>query len=327
MITNLRSSELVRVAREGTAEQYVATLKETGSAVLGNALEVFSKMDRETEEGRISVDQLKDLKNSLIAHIDRNQKATQANEVQLKADVQAVNAGSHPSVKLAGAKTEELTNEASQLKKGGPAYANLKREVSAQEALVNAPEVDAMSGAKKFLADLTAVQGIFAAAALVPGPLSLTVKNVAKELYSSQSQTSGSVSGSSQASGAGVSLLALGAGGFSSESNFSGQVNSQSGARYEKVTLDERIIPVLGELQDRLSQATVVPATQGIIEGRHNVTETEGKSGIFGGMKFKTEIATTVSYYDHRIKTTLASQEFQPAHVRLPETSISDYTK
>lgn len=45
------------------------------------------------------------------------------------------------------------------------------------------------------------------------------------------------------------------------------------------------------------------------------------------GLKFKTQIATTVSYYDNRIQSALASQEFQPAHLRLPETSISDYTK
>lgn len=79
MIANLNSQSLVQIAREGTAQQFAAALKETGSAVLGNAVETFCQMDRETKQGATSVEQLKDLKNAIMVSINRNNQETAAN--------------------------------------------------------------------------------------------------------------------------------------------------------------------------------------------------------------------------------------------------------
>lgn len=319
------SAELIRLAQQGSAAEYSQALKETGTAILSSALEVFSKMDRELEDGRSSIEQLRDLKNSLIAHIDRNQKCTQSNQDQLDQEVAAMNSGQHPTVKLAEKKTENLTNATSILEKGRPAYAHLLRETEAQKANLSAPKIDSMAGAKKFLADLTAVQGLYTAAVLVPGPLSLSMKNVVKESYASQSQSNGQITGQSESAGIGASLLALGGGASHSQSNISGAVSSKNSTNYEKSTLDERVIPVLSELQDRLSQATAVPATLASIELKNHISEYEGSWGLFG--RRYNRVASTYGYAHHPITTTVESREFQPEHVRLPETSISDYTK
>ena len=322
--TAVNSQSLVRFAREGSAAEYAAALKGTGSAVLSNAMEVFCAMDRETENGRAAVDQIKDLKNSLIAHIERNQTETSTNLVGANAVAAKITAGQDPTHKLEAAKVETLKNAPLE-NRPNRVYDHLRKDWGAETTKVEVPALDGMSGLKKFLADLTAMQGLYTAAVMIPGPLSATVKNVAKELYTSNQRSSSSASGSSQAEGAVLSLL--GVGGFGSDSSFSSQSNSSGSARFEKSTIDERVVPVLGELQDRLAQTTVVPATSGAVQGRRHLQEYSGKSTWFGAGKvvFEDRESYTSEYTDTRIKRDFEAFEYQPGHVRIPDTSISDY--
>ena len=322
--TGINSQSLVRLAREGSASEYSAALKETGSAVLGNAMEVFCAMDRETEHGRLAVDQLKDLKNSLIAHIERNQTQTTGNLTGAKAAADKIKAGQDPNHQLLPAKTEELTN-ATLENRPGNTHKFLQKRWEAETTKIVTPAIDEMNGVKKFLADLTAMQGLYTAAVMIPGPLSATVKNVAKELYTSNVQSQSSASGSSHSAGAALSLL--GVGGFSSESGFASQSSTNGNARYEKSTIDERIVPVLSELQDRLAQATVTPASTGQIEGRRGLEEYSGKKSMWtGNVSYENRQSyTSENYGDTRLKRDFTSFEYQPEHVRVPQSSISDY--
>lgn len=335
---SINSSNLVRLAREGSASEYAAGLKDTGAAILGNAVEVFCSMSRETEHGKEAVEQLKDLKNSLMSHIERQRASTAANRAGAKDAADSLQRGENPKYQLQAGHTEVLKDTVPVTCRAG-AVKELKRVTGAEFAQVQAPSFDEMAGVKKFLADLTAVQGLFTASVMIPGPLSATVKNVAKELYTSNSQSQSSVAGSSHAGGAALGLLGIG--GFSSDSSVAGQSSSSTQARYEKSTVDERVVPVLSELQDRLSQTTVVPASSSKLVARRSVEESSGKAswGGLGSVKYTsigsqvqsswvrldTVLEPNFASHDNRATRLLETLEYQPEHIRLPESSISDF--
>lgn len=315
MIANLNSQSLVQIAREGTAQQFAAALKETGTAVLGNAVETFCQMDRETKQGATSVEQLKDLKNALMVSINRNQQEMEANLAGPKELAQSIKDGKNSQFKLEQATVEDLVNTPSKLKGGDQVHPFLRREWGAECAELHLPATDALTGTKKFLADLSAVQGLYTAAVMIPGPLSLTVKNFAREVASSQFQSSSNASGNSQSKG------------FLSRANSSFRESSQAegSQQYDKTTVDERVVPVLSELQDRLGQVSVVPSSSGSLSLDRHLTESSGKKGFFSSkINYDQQVAHTY-YNQDRLQRPVTEFAVQPEHIRLPETSISDY--
>jgi hypothetical protein len=158
------------------------------------------------------------------------------------------------------------------------------------------------------------VQGLYTAAVMVPGPLALSLKNHAKEVADGQFASSSSASGASYSQG------------FirHSGSAFSESSQAQGSSHYEKTTVDERVVPVLTELQDRLGQATVSPATTAYVSADHHYAEHAGRKNWRGKLIFDQSLS--YSYYNNdRIERKLEEFEYQPDRVRLPETSISDY--
>jgi hypothetical protein len=102
-------------------------------------------------------------------------------------------------------------------------------------------------------------------------------------------------------------------------------------------------VPVLSELQDRLSQVSLVPASKGEIEARHSVYEYQGRTTWFGlgDEVYDKKLGSLASYYsrsspdviqgtdtscDNRVKRNLETFEYEPEHIRLPQTSVTDYS-
>lgn len=313
MISGIESKQLLTLAKKGTAQEFSEALSQTGSAVLGNAVETFCQMDRESAQGQASVDQLKDLKNSLITYIGRHTAEVSANQTKGTELTEQVKSGSHPTHKLSGETVEHLENARSFK---GQEVQYLERISKPEAAVFHTPQVDDLAGLRKFLTDLTEVQGLYTAAVMIPGPLALSVKNFAREVADGSSASSSSFSGESVSNKI-----------FShSASAVAGQSQSSSATHYEKTTVDERVVPVLTELQDRLAQASVVPASSAYVSADHHYQENQGrKAFLTGNLKYDKSIA--YSYYDtDRIQRKLETFEFEPTHVRLPNTSISDFT-
>lgn len=310
MISNVNSKALLIAAREGSAENFAQALRETGTAVLGNAVETFCKMDREGEQGAMAVEQLKDLKNAIISHLKAQETELKKNETNASSLKREVSEGTHPTHKLRPARTEELTNA---LAGDGLTYQYLRRSDEKESAVLHLPQVDDMSGLKQFLADLTGVQGLFTAAVMLPGPLALSVKTFAKEIGNSQFSSSASASGSSFSKG------------FIRRSASEHQESSQTqgSSQYEKVTIDERVVPVLTELQDRLQQASVLPPSRGYLSADYHRAEYAGRESFFT-ITHDTSVFRTYSD-SNRLQRKLEEFAFQPERVRLPKTSISDF--
>ena len=317
---NIESKKLVELALQGTAEEYHAALQETGSAVLGHALEVFCDTNRETPDGAAAAKQLLDLKNSVIAHLRRNKEETAGNAEALQDKAAAITDGTDPLLLLSDSKIERLRNVPLWGDTSGCTYKYLERHSEREKVDIETPALDPMGGVRKFLTQLNGVLGLYTAAVMIPGPLSATLKTVSQQLSSSHSQFDSSSSGSSQAEGVAISLLGLGAYGSASES--SSQAKGSSDAESRSTTIDERIVPVLGELQERLAQASVVPASEGKIVA---------KQSIFDWVGQQYWLPPIVAYRDFAGqgagRRELETKEYQPSHVRVPDTSISDYVK
>lgn len=315
MISNVNSSQLLKVAREGSAQEFAHALRETGQAILANSIETFCQMDRESQQGLASVQQLKDLKNSIIASLERDTQGRAANLAAGENLREATAQGTHPQHKLEGTKVEVVNNVASLAYKGGTVYETLQRTFKPESAVLHNPTVDEMKGVKAFLADLNSVMGLYTAAVMIPGPLALSVKNFAKEVADGHFQASSTASGVSASRG----FLRR------SSSAFSEVSEAEGTQHYEKTTVDERVVPVLTELQDRLAQVSVVPASEASLSADRHFEEHQGKKNwILPGMNFENRISH--SYYEsERLRRPLEKVPFQPEHIRLPETSISDF--
>lgn len=301
---------LIQVAREGNAGQFAKTLEETGTAVLSNAIETFCKVDRETTQGEESVRQLSDLKSAIALAIRRNDETTKANRASASQRAFQINQGEVPQYPLKKASVVDLHNAKSDLKCGRE-YELLRREFSAEAATVHAPKPSELSGLQQFLVDLNSIQGLYTAAVMVPGPLSLTVKNFARETADSQAK-----SFSHFTSDASSDRL-FGSG----QATAQGSSESSQSSHYEKTTVDERVIPMLSELRERLAQASVVSEQPLRIDATRTEKEATG---------FKTFILRRTVFNDFFGKEEknrlLEKLPFQPEFVRLPKSSISDFT-
>ena len=163
------SSELIRLAREGSTREYVAALKETGSAVLRDALDTYLRKG-DLEESQQALKEILDLKNSVLAHVQRDERETKRNREKVYELDRQIKSGEHPSIRLKGADNAELQLATSLV--DGQSYRRLARECSQETTSVYVPYPKTPPGIRNFLLDLSEVQAAYVSASLagpVPG--------------------------------------------------------------------------------------------------------------------------------------------------------------
>lgn len=325
-----KSQVLIKLAREGGAEDFAIALREEGTSVMDRALETFFKMDREAEDAQAAIAGMQDLKKSLMTYIDRDAQELELNRKAASSLQERIVSGEEPALKLAAAEVQTLRNaepiwgvcsSENHLLKDGRIEDGERRLTQETPHRIETG-VSSLSGLKRFLRDLSSVQGLYAAVAMVPGPLSASVKSVAKELMTAKADFSAS-SQSSEVHG-GVGLLPLGA--FRGRTSGASNAQGSASAEFERSTVDERVVPVLMDLRDRLEQAEVEDGGKGKIMAKRTGVEfaRETRKRLFRAPKVETK---KISY---RSDNSLPSRrvtdyELQSDRVRLPLTGVSDF--
>jgi hypothetical protein len=320
-----RPTSLTHIAREGSAKEYKDALQARGKEILDQAVDTFFQPDREFEDARKAMAGLEDLEGSLRAHLQRTRTITKQNQAALTEKSQSIESGQDPEIQLKPSRQEKVQNEkplfyVSQYDKGHLKDGKIvdgRRGWDKEEIRVARPEHDDMQGVGRFLADLAGVQGLYASVAMVPGPLSASVKTMAKEMMAAQGSFSSQHS--SQHSSGAVGLLPLGIYGSSGASQ--GSASGSHSLTYDKSTVDERVVPVLMDLKDRLDQATVEPATVISLQGVQEAREYVNRPTWFG-------LSSRDQYLNHGTgsRRELHSQECQPERLWMPLTGTSQFT-
>jgi len=312
-------STLAEAARKSQHNaQFVNQFKKAGGQVLQNATDVLFKDHTSSQEAKdVAVDDLRDLRSAVMVCIDRVEDSRESNLKEIgKLGKEAFNSRKMARNEQGEEKniTHRYSDESINIydpngrRFGGTSYGQFR---------VYSPEkTDQMTGPKKFLGKLHQVVAVATAvAALPPGPIPLTVGTFAKEEATAQME--GQASGSQQSNSAGhAGLGLLGAWGSSSSGSFQASVNGD--AAYTKISTDERVIASLDDLSLMMEQAKSNPANEAVVEGDLQV-ETEKKIERFI-LPDRTERVSKRS-----VEREIATHEFEPDRLWLPESGISEY--
>ena len=323
-----RPTCLTQIAREGSAKEYKDALQARGKQILDQAVDTFFQPDREIEDARKAMAGLEDLEGSLRAHLQRTRAAEKQNQTALSDKSQNIKSGEDPAVQLKPAGEEKLENQkplfgVSHYEKGLLTDGKIAdgRRVWEQERISTVkPNHDDMQGVGRFLADLAGVQGLYASVAMVPGPLSASVKTMAKEMMAAQGSFQSQHS--SEQSSVAAGLLPLGI--YRSGGTSQGSASGSHSLNYDKSTVDDRVVPVLMDLKDRLDQATVEAATTTSLHGVQRGREYVNQPTWFGLSSRDVHITNT--YGTHHVERELHSQEYQPDRLWMPLTGTSQFT-
>ncbi len=144
----------------------------------------------------------------------------------------------------------DTSREVAQGREGYDKLTNLGRALQLAQSKWGAASYD--STLPQQIAALEEVAPLYACVAMVPGEMSSSVKNHAKELFEFQSRARSSAA--SQGSEWNVSLLGSVTDARSSSSESS---EKNSHVRYETTTTDERIMPALHDLKVKLDALTI----------------------------------------------------------------------
>lgn len=290
--------------------QSVARLRQAGVAVLDQAIDTFFKADREVQEARQAVKDLKELEGAMRACIDRSEAMRKANFDQVHNRLAAIQSGGT----LEPRKEESFDP---------PQNGIVKRVQTAETADLRQPRrtPETPPGLAAFIRDLHEIVPLFTAAAMVPGPLSVTVKDMARELYTRQTQGGSSFSQSSQSSSLTGSLVLLGVHGSESRSSASGEESHTEEVRHEKVSTDERLLPRLFELRERMARFDQTEPTHASIVGRRSTTQYNRESYTTGFWLWKKTHTQERVASEDRNERLLEQLVWTPPQVWLPDTA------
>ncbi len=328
-------------------QEYADTLREQGQHVIQDALDIYANPERSIEQGRAAGERLTDLERAMKAVVDRNTDGIAHNEQLIGAKVGRFN--NHEVVdgkSLQGPAQEPVENSPQTQVPGYNTYnvqvAKGRRVWGAEKAAAANPAKDAMEGVRAFIRDLHNVAGLYAAAVAIPGPAAVSVATFAREHADGQAQSSGTSTFSGASSSHSEKLLGL-LGSSDAGSRMSGASvsSSSSGFSYDKTATDERIVPVMRDLVERLDQARISPATQSTIQGLRPLQEfrTDFKTTTTGFLHKETHqvengetqltwIPISGGGYGSRevqFPRALSQEEYQPARLYVPQTGISNY--
>lgn len=299
---------LSKLARESASfgREFTDTLRSEGLKTLKAAEDILVlNHSADFDSGLEVVESLRDLRSSLMVVYDRVEDGGQANLKEAKAYKESLRPG------------DGVLREAEQVPqppKDG--YDSVVKHLRSEKTKLNVPSGRAagLAGLGAFIKDLTGVIGVSAAAAaLPPGPMSVSVGSFAKEQASSQSQSRFS----GRSSGYRESLLSHGG----HSSSISG--SSESNSDYSKVSTDERILGVIDDLKLRLEQMGTHDATKMELTATRGWEVTGHKDRKF--WFDKDQVLSNSGYKRPSESRVLEEREYHMEHPKLPLTGIIDY--
>ena len=272
-------------------KDFLGTFREKGVGILDNAVDVFFKSDREVEDARMAIEDLKDLERAMKACKVKTDKTRESNQGKAREKMGVIK---ETGEGLRGPEEEKLNNVESFSKRGH--IIKDGRRVYGEEKVKGlsrggwlSVKPDGMKGVLNFIKDLHEVLPLYTCVTMVPGPMSVTVKNFAKETMKMKSKETGHSESHSASSGTAVGLLPLGAAVYDSASSDISEINKSSNMFFQKVTTDERIIPTLMDLRTRMEEMETKDSTTGEILAESRAMEYETvlrkKKGLFTNKK------------------------------------------
>ncbi|HEY4001424.1 MAG TPA: hypothetical protein VGO93_21300 [Candidatus Xenobia bacterium] len=332
--------------------EFCDAISDAGKRVIKNALQTYSKANRSRQESDAAVDDLTDLERAFKAVVDRTTHETADNQAKISATVQQLNSTGQADGRLRASQTTPLSNEHQHQVPGWHCYGSSyygnngdtdkviergTQVLQAETAAPVLPKTDELTGLRSFIGDLHTVAGLYAAAVAIPGIPSVTVDSFAREEMDSTAQEHDNSSFSGTQNSAAASLLLLG-GQRSTSSVAGGSTTDASSVRhFDKTSTDERIVPVLRDLTERLDQAQIAPAQDGAINGYQNVHETRTDVQHYGMFKRKTRDVPVTLYWKQdgansgygqdaaTMVRNLCTEPFEPSHLSVPQNGISAY--
>lgn len=299
----------------------VEQFKQQAGGVLERARDVFRKTGRTAAETDDVVRQLKDLENAVKLNVDQRSKVYQENRQaaaqrfdDLKANGLARGEVRPPySEKLTDAPRMEIPN----WKPIGPAIVHDGVRKYGAEELRSFDSADFFGirvdpGTAAFIKDVHDLAGLFSCLGALNGPVSVTVGNFAREHEESEFHADGSVHASEHG---------LFQGGSSSSEG-----HEEGRSTYDKTSTDERILPMILDLGDRVQQASVSKGSDIKIVASRYVTEYARKGwGWFSFMKAlkrgsEYQPATTLL-----VDRTVQVLPGDPSHLSFPSSGTSNY--
>ncbi|MHC9540303.1 MAG: hypothetical protein AB9903_12365 [Vulcanimicrobiota bacterium] len=288
---------LAEMARKNTQDsEFIWALKEAGKSVLEGAVDTFFKTDREVADARETVQDLKDLEAAMKACYD-NAKSIQDKAIEQKKQELADPKNCYISEKWTETPKVEMTDS-------GFEYCGDKR-------------IETLKGVVTFINDLHNTIPLYTCVAMVPGPMSVSVKSFAKEIMSGSYRDTGRTESSSTSSAIGGSLLLLGGGVKSMNSKSITQNDAVGSVSYQKTSTDERVMPAIMDLTSRLDEMKLNEKPDALLAADFKITGTlaKEKKGWFR-LGAKTVPATAS---DRNCGQVIAE------HIWLPETGVSSY--
>lgn len=316
-------TEMVKQSKQQDAGLAEA-LKKSGTKAIDKAVEFFYQDVRDKTEAKAVLSDLSDLKEAMMACYD--QTLARRADATKKAEARLTHLKNHglQTGELQEASDKRLTNAeriaGPGMKLEGPKVIKDGRRTFTDEvpqlSYKDRPD-DPMTGLSKFIVDLHNLIGLYACSTLIPGPIGLTVGNFAKEQMdgssSSDSYNASSFSARSLLhSAAGSSVTAM---------------PEQGAVHYDKTSTDERVIPALLDLRDRLQQIRIRrETTSGSIYANRDMVEY--KTNWAGHDKALKQVNSSSSYWKYssiNFTRTVESFSYGSDHVWLPSTGVSAY--
>lgn len=293
-------------------DEFCSALQETGKNILDNAVDVFFKPDREIYEAKKAVEDMKDLEFAMKSCYENARKNQD----------EAINATKDEMKKPESFKYDLGKVE---IHPYGIDYFDYKGRIlaSSNQKIVCSSDLDqddlrdkALNGIGSFINDLHTVLPLYTCVAMVPGPMSLSVKNFAKEILEGSINDKSRAQSSSQSQGLKGSLLLLGGAVNAASSESYSQNDVEGKLSYQKTTTDERVMPALMDLRSRLDEMKMKETldytliTRYDIKGEVVLKGTFGKKGPYCGGAHKD------------VKSNIKTE-----HIWLPETGSSSFFK
>ncbi|MBI3929029.1 MAG: hypothetical protein HY319_26030 [Armatimonadetes bacterium] len=289
-------ASLAEMARKAPLDEvFSQTLKEKGIEVLDQALDTFYDPARDVRQARTAVKDLEDLEDAFKALTQRPEKAFLEDEKRL----------------------EELRRNA-HLEPASEHKTESGRVIEAPEEIqggfvTRSHEPDHLD---QFIKDLHHVSPLYQMVAMIPGPMSLTVKDFAREVLVATHQSLSAAAQESDSTSRAFSLLLLGGQSSSHDASAVAASSSEGQVQAEKISIDERVVPVLRDLKDRLKELALRPAVQTELTASRWITVLENQAepqGFFGRSTQR-----EVLREEHESWRSLGTFEARPARIWLP---------
>jgi hypothetical protein len=264
---------LVEMARKAPLDDtYAPKFRKAAIGAFDNAIDTFFQQDREVAEGRQAYDDLTDVQLALKTVMKRANKETRANWSAAIALAEKTPVPETVSIEIGPSEWDRDFPESSRNVKKITTYEKV------ETGKVDSPE---LSRIKKLADRMNQLLPIYASAAMVPGPMSVSVKNQLQELISFESSSSSSSSTVTKQEG--FSLLPL--------RQTSKKTVSHSGSRshtessYSKTPIDERVVPELHSLREAFGRLDLTAAEETNIYARGTVNQ-EGEVPVKRSLGF-----------------------------------------